>query len=299
MNKHAFLILAHNKPNQLNFLISLLDDPRNDIYVHIDKKSSLNLESMISTKKSKIYLVNRIDVSWGAFSMVKAEMNLLKSCSKRNYSYVHLISGADFPIKCQDYIHDFFNKHKGEQFIFAHYSDKANKIAMNRLRYYWFLQEDMGSGTNYRNVLKKCIQYGLVHIQKIIGINRISNIDKSAIVYGSQWFSITGDFAKHIVSYDRFITKHCNHTVCCDENIVQLIVNISDFKHNAHLDNNLRFMIWEGGSHPRTLNENDEQNLLETDNLFARKFDCDKYPQTYQMIKHIISANQKQFNENH
>ena len=36
--KHAFLIIAHNKFNQLQLLLNLLDDERNDIYVHIDKK---------------------------------------------------------------------------------------------------------------------------------------------------------------------------------------------------------------------------------------------------------------------
>ena len=29
-----------------------------------------------------------------------------------NYEYYHLISGVDLPIKTQDDIHDFFNKHK-------------------------------------------------------------------------------------------------------------------------------------------------------------------------------------------
>lgn len=30
--KHAYLIIAHNKFEQLKFLTKLLDDPQNDIY---------------------------------------------------------------------------------------------------------------------------------------------------------------------------------------------------------------------------------------------------------------------------
>lgn len=34
-NRHAYLIVAHNNPDQLLKLISLIDDDRNDIYIYI------------------------------------------------------------------------------------------------------------------------------------------------------------------------------------------------------------------------------------------------------------------------
>lgn len=37
-NKHAYLIIAHNKFEQLAFLVSLLDYKYHDIYILIDKK---------------------------------------------------------------------------------------------------------------------------------------------------------------------------------------------------------------------------------------------------------------------
>ena len=50
--RHAYLIIAHNEPEILQMLISALDDARNDIYVHIDKKSKLDIKSF------KIYYVS-------------------------------------------------------------------------------------------------------------------------------------------------------------------------------------------------------------------------------------------------
>ena len=35
--RHAYLIMAYNNWRQLRMLLELLDDPRNDIYIHIDK----------------------------------------------------------------------------------------------------------------------------------------------------------------------------------------------------------------------------------------------------------------------
>ena len=38
MNKHAYLIIAHDNFYTLEKLIKSIDDSRNDIYIHIDKK---------------------------------------------------------------------------------------------------------------------------------------------------------------------------------------------------------------------------------------------------------------------
>ena len=37
--KHAFLIIAHNELSILNILLTMLDDSRNDIYLHLNKKA--------------------------------------------------------------------------------------------------------------------------------------------------------------------------------------------------------------------------------------------------------------------
>lgn len=38
--KHAFLIIAHNEYPILEVLLSMLDDERNDIYLHIYRQTS-------------------------------------------------------------------------------------------------------------------------------------------------------------------------------------------------------------------------------------------------------------------
>lgn len=44
MDKHAYCIMAHHNWNQLQLLVDLIDDERNDIFLHIDKKSKLDYE---------------------------------------------------------------------------------------------------------------------------------------------------------------------------------------------------------------------------------------------------------------
>ena len=46
MNKHAYLIIAHNEPEVLRTLLAMLDDVRNDIFVHIDRRARSVYESI-------------------------------------------------------------------------------------------------------------------------------------------------------------------------------------------------------------------------------------------------------------
>ena len=93
--KHAYLIIAHNNWKQLSLLLSVLDDERNDIYIHIDKKSkNVPIDSLRkSVKKSKLHIYRKFKIYWGHFSQVECELYLFEKTSKNKYFRYHLISG--------------------------------------------------------------------------------------------------------------------------------------------------------------------------------------------------------------
>lgn len=132
MNKHAYLIMAHNNFKVLEKIIELLDNKKNDIYIHIDKKVKFNYEeekkykSMARNSKIK-FLENRIKISWGGYSQIECELLLIKEAlkSEENYSYFHLISGVDLPLKNSDQIYNFFEKNNGKEFV--HFFRKMHK----------------------------------------------------------------------------------------------------------------------------------------------------------------------------
>ena len=64
-NKHAYLVMAHQRPDLLKKLLESLDDKRNDIYLHIDKKANEDMNpSLFSTNESSLFLTKRIRVNW-------------------------------------------------------------------------------------------------------------------------------------------------------------------------------------------------------------------------------------------
>ena len=96
--RHAFLILAHNEFQILRILLSMLDDERNDIYLHIDKKVVLGSleQDLFRLAKARLFVLEqRLDVRWGDISVVKAELLLLETASMKGpYDYYHLLSGV-------------------------------------------------------------------------------------------------------------------------------------------------------------------------------------------------------------
>ena len=77
MGKHAYLILAHNKLNQLALMLRALDDSRNDFFLLLDcKTKNVDLKALqAAVQKGRLFLLpDRVDVQWGQYSQVDARM---------------------------------------------------------------------------------------------------------------------------------------------------------------------------------------------------------------------------------
>lgn len=270
MNKHAYLIIAHNEFGILEKLIKLIDDERNDIYIHIDKKvKNFDFKYFKNLcKYSDIYFVERINVVWGTFSQIEAELCLIKATIKNNsnYKYIHLLSGVDMPIKSQSYIHEFLDNSNYEYIHFTSFD--SDKWIYERVGLYHILG-------GRRNSFVKMIRKIFILIQRILKINRIKDMK---IYKGANWFSITREFAEYIISKEDFIRNTFNHSYCADEVFIQTLIMNSEFKNNLfnkNFDNDhyacLRCIDWKRGN-PWVFRKDDYDMLVNSKAIFARKF---------------------------
>lgn len=269
MNKHAYLIIAHNQFDFLKLLLKNLDYEFHDIYLMIDKK--IKIDKSIFTnlnKKSNLYIVPSISINWGGYSQIYAELSLLKYAIKRGYSYYHLISGTDFPLKKNEDIYKFFEDSNKKEFIEVCTSINT-KIINERYSKYYFFQD-------YNNKIFSIINKCMVFIQKKIHLDRNKN---GNFFKGANWFSITDDFAHYVLSNEKKIEHIFKYTFCCDEIFMQTLLMNSDFKTNlANQENefpNKRYVVWDQFhvSSPKILVLNDLKDIEATNCLFARKFD--------------------------
>lgn len=269
--KHAYLIIAHNEFEILKKLVSLLDNEHNDIYIHFDAKVATL--PTIETTKSQLYILKkRIDVRWADYSQVETEITLLQEAfSKFRYDYFHIISGVDLPIKSQNYIYKFFEKNRGKEFIDYCLFDFLDK--MNRNAKMWHLFPKDFKNVGHLAIFKRIFRAAFIRIQQIFGLKRNKNIDFRT---GSNWVSITAEFTKYLLSRKDNIRKTYTHTFCADEIFIQTECWNSKFRDNLYdysenYKGHMRLIDWSRGT-PYTWQNNDYEELMQSDRLFARKF---------------------------
>lgn len=271
--KLAYLLLAHKNQVQLKRLVDALDCTNTYFFIHIDKKT--NIDSFIQqfdlkAKQNVFFCPKQEQVSWGGFGMILATVALLRmfETSGIDADYVVLLSGQDFPIKSNEDIFSFFKENYGRNFI-------ENKPIYNKvIKDYrhglyrienWFWSEKFG--------INRSMQ--LVKWQEKLGIRR--KFIKGIVPYwGSQWWSLHKECIKFILSQCNTNNKtylFYKNSFIADEMLFQTLIMNSEFK-NTVVNNNYTFIKWNRGPITcKTLTKEDLSELIQSDNIFARKFD--------------------------
>lgn len=229
--KHAYMIMAHNDFPILIEILKELDHERNEIFLHIDKKTTDYPKKQIfdSVKRGKLYLFQNISVSWGGYSQIDCELLLMrKAVEAGRHDYYHLSTGATFPLKTVQEILDFFDQHKGFQFIgYDNSKDYSGRVK----RYNVF--NEIGKASTKSDQRKAFIRNKFRGLQQRIGYvyGPAQNIEfKKGFVY----WSLTEDAVKFILGKSAEIEKVFKHSFCGDELFVQTFIYHSSFKEKIY-----------------------------------------------------------------
>lgn len=276
--RHAYLITAHDKPEQLKLLLSLLDDSNNDLYLHIDKKAAgiQNSDLAGAIKKASIQFVPRLDARWGSEVFIDAIASLIREAVKTEHAYYHLLSGVDLPLKPQEEIRAFFAEHAGKEFVAFDQKSADQRVLVQRLGRY-SVRRPVGS---FALRVYKRFEPVWNKLQSALGINRIR---RCPVVFqkGAVWFSITHAFALYVLEQFPQYRPYYKHSVCADEIWLQTILVNSPFMERRsfsgwddELAATMRYVDWsDGGRSPKVLVSEDYDALISSGALFARKFD--------------------------
>ena len=261
--KHAFLIMAHDQFQTLKELVSVLDNGRNDIYIHFDKK--VKALPVLNSEFSKLVILkDRVNVIWGDVSQIKAEYALYKEAFEEGkYDYYHLISGTHFPLKSNDDLDAWFQDKNGNS-VMRQVELTAEEIQMRFGLYHFFLKHLVDKRRN----VKKFYQAGwkaTLGIQKKLGITRDTSFIKGK---ASQWCSLTEGAVKLLLSNEKEALKRFKRSFCCDEFFVLSILEGSGLPYL--FDDKICYVEFVKTT-PRRFKESDYQHLMATNALFFRK----------------------------
>ncbi|MBQ3470526.1 hypothetical protein IJH23_02350 [Candidatus Saccharibacteria bacterium] len=277
--KIAFLVIAHSNEGQLNLFINqLLEYDNSYVFVHLDKKSTLEKDQILSHERV-IILEERVNVSWGDYSYIKVVKMLLNYASEyADFDYYSLHSGVDLMIKPVQALVDFLKKDGRDAYLEVEkmpISGTKRCGHMERIGLYY--PRFMRKKYRYKSFMRYLRSAYMSTYKYLV----FPKLDDSIYWFGSSFFTISkkmlGDYYAFLSSnadYD----KHFYNSLCGDEIYFNTIF-MNSRNCDIARDNNLFFIKWStvevyAGS-PHTLTMADKKSLLYCNAFFARKFNED------------------------
>ena len=278
MKNHAFLILAHNQPELLSRIVSVLMAPNHYFFIHVDAKCDGFQRFRDATNRiggGNAQFVNRIACYHCGVSLVYAEIALLKEAERHpaHFDYVHLISGQDYPLRTNRQFDEFF-ENTDESFMCYNFEEDMD---------YWRPIYDEKANWWHSNGTNGIIDRFCYRHSHSRLLNRL--LPRRPIpnhAGGWQWFSWSDKVVTFVM---RYMTEHpkllrrFNHTGSPDEHYftTMLYPYLDQLKIRKHFP--LRYISWhayhevEQQHRPYNMDERDFDRVVNSAAFFCRKVD--------------------------
>jgi len=287
--KHAYLIMAHNEFDVLQKLIDVIDDKRNDIYVHIDAR--VKKLPNIHCRQSNLQMLKgnaRVRVYWATSSQIEAELSLFRQAYYRGkYSYYHLISGVHLPLKSQGFLHEFYDSCYDKQVLHLMQNTPREATDLKLRRYHFFVRLFRNKHTWICRV-GLFISNVLLFFQKRLGIFRPQGLYAKS----ENWVSITEKAVAHLLENAPQILREYRFTFCGDEYFVASEFIRNPKKFSIRDTQNMLLTDFVGPS-PRCYRNEDFEYLVSSECLFARKFSSQHIDIVNRITDYIANKDEK------
>lgn len=228
--KIAHLIMAHQDFEHILRLVNRLSK-FSDVYLHIDVKADASWLFDKIKNNPKVFLIeNRLHCEWGGWNSVVAEVSLLKSASSREkYDRYVFLQGADYPIKTDAEIIEFYKKNNCVEFIRGCCCTDSRTPYLRRRCYgYWFY-----NNMNKFGILKR-ISNKIVQKLNIEVRNGFASGDdvQHKVYWGSAQWALTNEAVEYIIKFYNSHPKYNKwyyHSFPADELYFTTVIMNSDF----------------------------------------------------------------------
>jgi hypothetical protein len=266
--KIATVITVYKQPELVERLLKTMEHTGFDFYLHIDQKVDIKDYSYLANLPNTFILKKRFDIKWAGYSMIDAllyGMTVIRN-SGITYDFINHMSAQCYPIKPVQSIYDFFDLHKGSNFLNceAFPSEWWHK-ARARYEKYHFPDYAFKGVHRLGEVLTKILPPRKLPFDYILYGGAV----------GAYW-TITQETANYIIDYlkeNKNVGSFFKRTWGPDEFLFNTLVMNSPFRNNV-VNYNYRYIDWsESLPHPKVLTRKDYNALASSGDFFARKFD--------------------------
>ncbi|MCB5184290.1 beta-1,6-N-acetylglucosaminyltransferase [Methylobacillus gramineus] len=259
----AYLILVHRFPDQFKRLFKAIYDPDNYYLIHVDQRSGVELETELKqflASYPNVAMLQSKKMLWGGYSLVDAELRGIKQLLTMGVDWEFFInlSGQDFPLKTQSYIHEFLNDNIGNDFMKIANQATVRPDTLHRIEDYCVEEADQ--------------------IFSPLPAQKRPFMEGVTPYIGNQWMILSRGFCEFLTrspEVSRFV-KFYKNTLIADEGFFQTVIMNTSYSANI-VNDDKRAIDWVPMGtiklRPREFTTNDASALLASKHLFARKFD--------------------------
>ena len=261
----AYLIIAHQQPEQLAQMLYCIQHPDNVYLVMPDSKGLTGSEPALQAvvrRHPNVFIAPARDMRWASWSLMQARLDGIRELLARPEPWEVLInlSGQDFPLKSQEEIRAFFAANEGRNFLDIVEPEKVWNDPYARIQRIRLEPPFMKSGWNVPK----------------LRIDRWSrHLGQARYVGGRPYMALTRSFCQHFIESSHLPrwVKTLRHGYRPVE-----VLPHSFIMNSPHADTVENCLLHEedwsaGGSHPKVFTLADRERLERSDKLFARKFD--------------------------
>ena len=287
--KVACIIRAYHLPKQLALLLSVLRHPQVRVYLHIDRRKPLApfTRALAEAGLRDIVLLPRYKSWWGSAGVVDAGLEGLAAGVADGCGYFVFMSGQDFPIQPLEDIVAFFEDAGSDSYLsYGPLSESRYRgqpwYGRHRTEFYTYtvrgrreLCVPRGHDVSYMSWRGRTLNQ-LLRMRGALKPPRRHPPYLRPFVGTAGW-NMSRAAAAYVL---RFVSEHPDYrryhtyTLTPDEMFFHSILVGTDFASQHQVVNdNLRYMRWNGAPHPLTLTVDDLSTMIESGKLFARKFD--------------------------
>lgn len=297
----VYLISAYRQPRQLARLLGRLQQPNARFVVHLDAKVAAKpfLDALPATIASDVtFVAQPVRVYWKGFSQVRMMQRLMETALAAPFDYAIYLSEADYPLRTNEQLNVFFAQQPPD--LLAYWRLRDRPTWQHKLRYFYFHDWPwLNPRTNQLTRLLFRIYNQTV--KRVLPRRRFPTMLEP--FGGSEYMCLTRRSVEYVVNFSRQAPtlmhwyrfsdspiEHVFHTILLNAPFRDTVIHWAEYEHwSANLTDadrarsaepmpesvfHRRYIDWSPDrERPAILDRRDAHALLNTDALFARKFD--------------------------
>lgn len=280
----VYVLIVYKEPDQVIRLVRRLQAPNVQLLIHIDRKADAEFTNRIMTSlgsEPRCHFIRREPVYWGSWGLVQVMLNAAEYVAERGIPCDFLIhmSGQDYPLRSNEEISEFFDAHRGRQFLeyFELPCEYWVRGGLDRIEYYYlhvkgrhFTLPPFAGRRRVRRAMELARRVVPIGPRAVPGGYRPYGGSAAVILARTGVEYVTG-FVR--TTLGRKVVRFFKHSMHPDELFFQTVLLNSPLRETV-VNDELRYIEWPtfGGAHPKVLTVDDYPKLISSGKLFARKF---------------------------